>query len=476
MHTPEYAGSESQRLLLITTQFPHRTEFLEDEIHVLSRAYEQIEIAPIAPRGPIRVPLPPNVNVSYGLARQWAGRSSVSRRLTRPVGNALRSRLLRHCRPHQRLQHWQERLKYLQIALVNAAEAGAHYAWASGATEPAVVYSYWLGSGSIGLRRAWPSVPLVSRAHGGEIFAQQHGVSETPLLEHMLAACTIVASVSQSGLEHLSALHPRASDRLRVSRVGIRDLGQLNPMPSQYELKLLSVSTVDENKRVHAIARVAQALATTTPETRVHWDHFGDGPELPRLDRECREGRNPRNLSVSLHGHVDNDLVRRHLQQQPTSVFINLSESEGTPVSLMEAQCVGIPCVATHVGGSVEVLTPDLDATVAIDTPASQTAATVMDLVRRDSASNREARRRNWREHFETNQASGTLLDLLGQAREAQRRGCGRQRRDAVQVGGSDRKPDSTNRPDSALEAAVGPESDEAPLPAEACPWRACSS
>ena len=38
------------------------------------------------------------------------------------------------------------------------------------------------------------------------------------------------------------------------------------------------------------------------------------------------------------------------------SLFINLSDSEGLPVSIMEAMSFGIPCVATDVGGTSEIV------------------------------------------------------------------------------------------------------------------------
>jgi glycosyltransferase involved in cell wall biosynthesis len=37
-------------------------------------------------------------------------------------------------------------------------------------------------------------------------------------------------------------------------------------------------------------------------------------------------------------------------------LFINVSESEGTPVSVIEAVSVGIPVLCTSVGGNIEVV------------------------------------------------------------------------------------------------------------------------
>ena len=40
-------------------------------------------------------------------------------------------------------------------------------------------------------------------------------------------------------------------------------------------------------------------------------------------------------------------------------IFVNVSVSEGTPVSLMEAASCGIPIIATAVGGNKEIVTAE---------------------------------------------------------------------------------------------------------------------
>ena len=37
-------------------------------------------------------------------------------------------------------------------------------------------------------------------------------------------------------------------------------------------------------------------------------------------------------------------------------LFVNVSEAEGIPISIMEALSFGIPCVATRVGGNPEIV------------------------------------------------------------------------------------------------------------------------
>ena len=61
-------------------------------------------------------------------------------------------------------------------------------------------------------------------------------------------------------------------------------------------------------------------------------------------------------VSAKLLGRISNSEVLRYYRENPVDLFINLSESEGVPVSIMEALAHGVPVVATDVGGSAEII------------------------------------------------------------------------------------------------------------------------
>ena len=55
-------------------------------------------------------------------------------------------------------------------------------------------------------------------------------------------------------------------------------------------------------------------------------------------------------------GLIPNTEVVGVYQKHPPSLFINVSESEGIPVSIMEALSCGLPIIATDVGGISEIV------------------------------------------------------------------------------------------------------------------------
>ena len=91
------------------------------------------------------------------------------------------------------------------------------------------------------------------------------------------------------------------------------------------------------------------------------------------IDIKLRLSLDIENQIVRFLGRLTNQEVLHYYGTHPIDIFINLSESEGVPVSIMEALAHGIPCVATDVGGTAEVVNEaeadgvllDVDATIA---------------------------------------------------------------------------------------------------------------
>ena len=65
------------------------------------------------------------------------------------------------------------------------------------------------------------------------------------------------------------------------------------------------------------------------------------------------------NMRTTFMGYVPNVEIMQFMEESNVDVFINLSTSEGVPVSIMEAQSYGIPVIATNVGGTGEIIDKD---------------------------------------------------------------------------------------------------------------------
>ena len=102
-------------------------------------------------------------------------------------------------------------------------------------------------------------------------------------------------------------------------------------------------------KRLHLIVQALQQA-----DFPVRWTHIGSGP----LEEEIKQMASvlPAHVSAEFLGQMDNAAIMEYYKANCISAFINVSSSEGIPVSVMEACSFGVPVVATNVGGTSEAV------------------------------------------------------------------------------------------------------------------------
>ena len=61
-------------------------------------------------------------------------------------------------------------------------------------------------------------------------------------------------------------------------------------------------------------------------------------------------------LKIKLAGKISNSQLLEIYKNIPFDIFINVSENEGVPVSIMEAMSFGMIIIATAVGGTSEIV------------------------------------------------------------------------------------------------------------------------
>ena len=131
-------------------------------------------------------------------------------------------------------------------------------------------------------------------------------------------------------------------------RLGTLYYGINNPLKER-KIVLVSCSNLVDVKRVDLIIK---ALMESTAQ--IKWIHIGDG--ILRSELEELSKKLPKNVECKFLGLMKNEEVMKFYKNQHIDVFINVSESEGVPVSIMEALSFGIPIVATDVGGTHEIV------------------------------------------------------------------------------------------------------------------------
>lgn len=219
--------------------------------------------------------------------------------------------------------------------------------------ENTIVYSYWFNAPVYAFLRIKEDLNLkykvVCRAHRFDVYGD-----EMPNRTYCLRNIDKVFPISQDAINVLSKKYGY-KEKYELSRLGVKDNGTIASTSQVGNFHILSVSQVHPRKRIREIYNAVQTLAKERIDTKFTWTHFGNGPQDKEL-QEWANSVNGNNLVIEIKGRVPNTKIMSYIGENPVDVFINLSSSEGVPVSVMEAQSFGLPVIATNVGGTAEVM------------------------------------------------------------------------------------------------------------------------
>ena len=116
------------------------------------------------------------------------------------------------------------------------------------------------------------------------------------------------------------------------------------------------IATCSGISKVKRLDLLIDALKLYSMNTKIIWTHMGSGELENEIRKKVEEIQDKENIKVCFMGRVTNDKVHEYYATQYVDLFLNISESEGLPVSIMEAMSYGIPVLATNVGGNSEIV------------------------------------------------------------------------------------------------------------------------
>jgi glycosyltransferase involved in cell wall biosynthesis len=210
------------------------------------------------------------------------------------------------------------------------------------------------------------------------MYHDRHIEGHVPFQEYRIANIDSVYTISNHGFEYLRKKIPQSMiSKVKLCRLGVEDKSKGHlPTKNSQTFTIVSCSSVIPLKRVDLIADVLRH--TTLP---IRWIHFGSGPQASVLQEKIKEM--PPNISVELRGETRNDEILKFYDSEFVDVFVSLSESEGLPVSMMEAISFGIPIFAVSVNGIPEIVTKDTGVLLDIHSTQEQITKLLEDTLQR---------------------------------------------------------------------------------------------
>jgi glycosyltransferase involved in cell wall biosynthesis len=352
-------------LLLFTGSYPYavaaENTFLPQELRELARHFDRVVLVPAATAGE-RMPIDaPNVEVRTDYA---ASLVSARRRVIQMLRGIVDPLFLRECvsRTSQLRRRPSAVLRiaaYYVKARLTERWIGRYYRRQRDSNDASVLYTWWFDGTTFGLSLYAGSrgLAVISRGHNYDIYESRFDPPFIPFRSIALARLTLLFADSQAGARHVADTYKEHADRVRTGLLGVDDPGFLCKASADGVVRVLSCSKLAPVKRIDLIIRSIAAAGRRWPETRFRWVHVGlpETRELPDLAATIL----PSNVEHEFREYRGNADLMKYYRSNPVDVFVNLSSFEGTPVAIMEAISVGMPVIATAVGGNVEIVGPE---------------------------------------------------------------------------------------------------------------------
>lgn len=221
-------------------------------------------------------------------------------------------------------------------------------------TDDIVFYTYWHNEAAYALQslKGKYGFGLVSRIHRYDLYEEVRPYGYMPMKRQFTQQMDTLYTITESANDYLKRTYGFNQDILVLSRLGVAD-HTICAMPTDKNvLHLVSCSFLTEVKQVDKIIKSLKIIASRMKGVNFSWTHIGDGilyDDLLLLAEN--ELSNLENVKYDFVGNYANDEVYEFYAKNKIDVFLNVSLSEGVPVSIMEAMSCHIPIVAPNVGG-----------------------------------------------------------------------------------------------------------------------------
>lgn len=342
----------NKELLLFTAEFPFGIKsetFLETELDILSNGFRSITIFP---------------SKSHEISRTYPENVKVNTCLVDPIFKKDKTKiLLSNIFLVIKILSSETRDKGLKVLITNLKVYLDHLSQelikakrlkqTLGLDKKNIVlYDYWFQNSTVALsilKHQKKIHSFVSRGHGYDIYDERFPLTGVRFRRWIMEKITTVFIVSDYGTKYMrSKVKKKYKSKVQTAKLGVRKASQLIDHKTN-EITIVSCARMERFKRIELIPQILREMSKN-----IRWVHFGDGPTMDFVKENCRQL--PENIQFELKGQVKNIEILNFYNQNKVDLFVSLSQSEGLPVSMMEAMSYGIPIMSVSVGGISEIV------------------------------------------------------------------------------------------------------------------------
>lgn len=221
-----------------------------------------------------------------------------------------------------------------------------------------ISYHYWCDISYLAaiLKGTKNDIRILCRAHGVDLYEDQNKYGYIPLRKQFIDKMKEVRCISSQGISYLSSSFNIDTQNLFCNYLGVSLPKNLTSTSQPGGIHIVSVSSCTGVKRVDKIIESLIILKELSPKLILSWTHFGDGPLRHVYQQKARKNLISLGIRYNFAGHCPNHEILMFYEKNSVDLFLNTSEGEGIPVSIMEAMSYGVPVVAPDVGGIAEIV------------------------------------------------------------------------------------------------------------------------
>ncbi|UFH32249.1 glycosyltransferase [Chryseobacterium sp. C-71] len=337
----------NKTIVCFTASYPYgsRETYFANELEYLSQAFEKIILIPgYNPYNKEQRVVPFNVTV-YDPVLQQGWRRFVDFLLNFKLKKQHRQEFF-----NRKVYKSRTRLKKWTLSVLSyGKELNTFMSYGFNENE-VILYSYWTGKNYF-IEKKLNKFRKVIRMHGGDFYEERND-GYLPLIREIYQSADLLLPISNDIYGKLIQRYKTNPSKMNLSYLGVANNSKSCKIKSDEKLRLVSCSNIYSLKRIHLIYEI---LLLIKNKISIQWTHIGDGDLLNDLKKTI-DNKSKENIEVSFVGQKTQDEIKEIYENTYFDFFINTSEYEGLPVSIMEAFSFGIPAVATDVGGTSEIV------------------------------------------------------------------------------------------------------------------------